>query len=126
MAPVRQCARLPGLYVGAPREKAVVHGTENRPARRVEQQFRHPLGAIGIRPAPQATDFDARTQPALPRQPVALPDASAELRELVEIIDAPAVTTLMGLGALPSNHPNFVSMPGMHGSYAANMGMLTK
>jgi acetolactate synthase-1/2/3 large subunit len=29
----------------------------------------------------------------------------------------------MGLGALPSNHPNFVSMPGMHGSYAANMGM---
>jgi acetolactate synthase I/II/III large subunit len=29
----------------------------------------------------------------------------------------------MGLGALPSNHPNFISMPGMHGSYAANMGM---
>ena len=50
-------------------------------------------------------------------------NASGELRELVEIIDAPAVTTLMGLGALPSNHPNFVSMPGMHGSYAANMGM---
>jgi acetolactate synthase-1/2/3 large subunit len=50
-------------------------------------------------------------------------NASAELRELVEIIDAPAVTTLMGLGGLPSNHPNFVSMPGMHGSYAANMGM---
>jgi acetolactate synthase-1/2/3 large subunit len=50
-------------------------------------------------------------------------NASAELRELVELLDAPAVTTLMGLGALPSNHPNFVSMPGMHGSYAANMGM---
>jgi acetolactate synthase-1/2/3 large subunit len=30
---------------------------------------------------------------------------------------------LMGLGSLPSSHPNFVSMPGMHGSYAANMGM---
>jgi acetolactate synthase-1/2/3 large subunit len=29
----------------------------------------------------------------------------------------------MGLGALASDHPNFVSMPGMHGSYAANMGM---
>ncbi|HVN06285.1 MAG TPA: biosynthetic-type acetolactate synthase large subunit [Bryobacteraceae bacterium] len=50
-------------------------------------------------------------------------NASAELRELVEILDAPAVTTLMGLGGLPSNHPNFISMPGMHGSYAANMGM---
>ena len=29
----------------------------------------------------------------------------------------------MGLGGLSSNHPNFISMPGMHGSYAANMGM---
>ncbi len=28
----------------------------------------------------------------------------------------------MGLGGLRSNHPNFISMPGMHGSYAANMG----
>jgi acetolactate synthase-1/2/3 large subunit len=50
-------------------------------------------------------------------------NASAELRELAETLDAPVVTTLMGLGAMPSEHPNFVSMPGMHGSYAANMGM---
>ena len=50
-------------------------------------------------------------------------DASAELREMVELLDVPAVLTLMGLGALPSTHPNFVSMTGMHGGYAANMGM---
>jgi acetolactate synthase-1/2/3 large subunit len=49
--------------------------------------------------------------------------AADELRELVETLDAPAVNTLMGLGGLPSNHPNFISMPGMHGSYAANMAM---
>src|SRR5277367_5702470 len=49
--------------------------------------------------------------------------ASEELRALVELVDAPAVCTLMGLGGLPGTHPNFVSMPGMHGSYAANMGM---
>src|SRR5436309_3186486 len=49
--------------------------------------------------------------------------ASEELREFVEKIDAPTVCTLMGLGGLSSEHPNFVSMPGMHGSYAANMGM---
>ncbi len=49
--------------------------------------------------------------------------ASEELRELVEILDAPTVCTLMGLGGLPSSHRNFISMPGMHGSYAANMGM---
>jgi acetolactate synthase-1/2/3 large subunit len=49
--------------------------------------------------------------------------ASDELRQLVEMVDMPAVCTLMGLGAIGSDHPNFVSMPGMHGSYAANMGM---
>lgn len=50
-------------------------------------------------------------------------NANHELREFVEAIDAPAVCTLMGLGALPADHPNFISLPGMHGSYAANMGM---
>ncbi len=50
-------------------------------------------------------------------------NASDELKELVELLDAPAVNTLMGLGALSAEHPNFISMPGMHGSYAANMGM---
>ena len=50
-------------------------------------------------------------------------EASAELTEFVDTIDAPSVCTLMGLGALSSSHPNFISMPGMHGSYAANMGM---
>lgn len=54
---------------------------------------------------------------------IILSNSSAELRELVETLDVPAVCTLMGLGALPSNHPNFISMPGMHGSYAANMAM---
>ncbi|HEY1217506.1 MAG: biosynthetic-type acetolactate synthase large subunit [Bryobacteraceae bacterium] len=48
-------------------------------------------------------------------------EASDLLREFVELTDTPAVVTLMGLGALPSSHPNFISMPGMHGSYAANM-----
>jgi len=50
-------------------------------------------------------------------------NANNELRHLVEALDAPAVCTLMGLGALPGNHPNFISLPGMHGSYAANMGI---
>jgi acetolactate synthase-1/2/3 large subunit len=49
--------------------------------------------------------------------------AHDELRELVELIDCPAVCTLMGLGGLPGSHPNFISLPGMHGSYAANMGL---
>ncbi len=54
---------------------------------------------------------------------IILSGASDELRELTEILDIPAVCTLMGLGGLPSEHPNFISMPGMHGSYAANMAL---
>ncbi len=51
-------------------------------------------------------------------------NASAELREFVELTDAPAVYTLMGLGAMPSGASELhFSMPGMHGSYAANMAM---
>ena len=49
--------------------------------------------------------------------------ASNELRQLVESQDLPAVATLMALGALPTTHRNFISMPGMHGSYAANMAL---
>jgi acetolactate synthase-1/2/3 large subunit len=54
---------------------------------------------------------------------ILLGKASKELKEFVELTDAPAVCTLMGLGGLPGSHPNFISMPGMHGSYAANMSM---
>ena len=49
--------------------------------------------------------------------------ASAELAEFAETLDAPTALTVMGLGAIPSNHPNFISMLGMHGSYAANIGV---
>jgi acetolactate synthase-1/2/3 large subunit len=50
-------------------------------------------------------------------------NAAKELREFVELADTPTVSTLMGLGSLPSDHKNFISMPGMHGSYAANMAL---
>ncbi len=49
--------------------------------------------------------------------------ASAELAEFAELLEAPIALTVMGLGAVPWNHPNYISMLGMHGSYAANMGI---
>ncbi len=54
---------------------------------------------------------------------IILSGASEELQSLSEAAEIPVVTTLMGLGAMPANHPNYISMPGMHGSYAANMGL---
>ncbi|MGH7433878.1 MAG: biosynthetic-type acetolactate synthase large subunit, partial [Candidatus Methylomirabilales bacterium] len=47
-------------------------------------------------------------------------DASEELHELVEITQIPTTLTLMGLGALPTSHPLWLGMLGMHGLYWAN------
>src|SRR3546814_15972371 len=47
----------------------------------------------------------------------------AELRQLVELTGAPCTNTLMGLGAFPASDDKFVGMPGMHGTYEANMSM---
>jgi len=45
--------------------------------------------------------------------------AARALRELAELTGIPAVTTLMGRGALPDDHPLCLGMPGMHGNYTA-------
>jgi acetolactate synthase I/II/III large subunit len=50
-------------------------------------------------------------------------DADAELRELAELTQVPVTTTLMGLGAFPSEHPLSLEMLGMHGTYYANMAV---
>ncbi|BDR35385.1 acetolactate synthase [Photobacterium damselae subsp. damselae] len=50
-------------------------------------------------------------------------DCSAQLLELAERLNLPVVSTLMGLGAFPGDHPNSVGMLGMHGTYEANMTM---
>jgi acetolactate synthase I/II/III large subunit len=49
--------------------------------------------------------------------------ASRELRDLAELTGIPAVTTLMGRGALPDEHPLCLGMPGMHGNYTAVTSM---
>ena len=51
------------------------------------------------------------------------PRASALLQQLVELTGWPTTLTLMGLGALPASHDKFLGMPGMHGTYEANLAM---
>ena len=46
--------------------------------------------------------------------------AQAELLEFVEKMRIPVVTTIMGKGAVPTDHPLYVGNSGMHGRYAAN------
>ncbi len=54
---------------------------------------------------------------------VILAEATKELRELVKLTGMPCVETLMARGALPAGDEQLIGMLGMHGSYAANMGM---
>ena len=51
------------------------------------------------------------------------PEASRLLRQLQDLTNAPVTSTLMGLGAFPSTHPDWLGMLGMHGTYEANMAM---
>ena len=52
-----------------------------------------------------------------------LSGASDEITKLAELIKAPVGTTLMGTGGIPSSHPNFTGMIGMHGTRATNVAV---
>jgi len=54
---------------------------------------------------------------------VILANASAELNKFVDKLGFPCTNTLMGLGAYKASSDKFVGMPGMHGTYEANMAM---
>ncbi len=54
---------------------------------------------------------------------VILGEASKELTQFSKLLGFPITNTLMGLGAFPATHKQFVGMLGMHGTYEANMAM---
>ncbi|MGB6054417.1 MAG: acetolactate synthase 3 catalytic subunit [Burkholderiaceae bacterium] len=54
---------------------------------------------------------------------VILANAAPELNRLVDKLGFPCTNTLMGLGGYRASSDRFVGMPGMHGTYEANMAM---
>ena len=50
-------------------------------------------------------------------------DAQEEMLALSEKIDAPIGCSLMGLSGVPTDHPRFLGMQGMHGHFASSMSM---
>lgn len=50
-------------------------------------------------------------------------NASAELKEFVEKIDAPVTDSLMGKGAFDGTNPRYTGMLGMHGTKTSNLGV---
>ncbi|MBE6855364.1 MAG: biosynthetic-type acetolactate synthase large subunit [Ruminococcus sp.] len=49
--------------------------------------------------------------------------AQSEMLALAEKIDAPIGSSMMGLSAIPTDHPRYLGMQGMHGHYASSMAM---
>ena len=54
---------------------------------------------------------------------VTISGAQDELMQLANRVDAPIVSTLMGLGAAPASSDRMLGMLGMHGTHAANIAM---
>ena len=50
-------------------------------------------------------------------------NAENEIMELAELIDAPIGCSFMGISGIPTDHPRFLGMQGMHGHYASSMSM---
>ncbi|MDX9882390.1 MAG: biosynthetic-type acetolactate synthase large subunit [Prolixibacteraceae bacterium] len=80
----------------------------------------HPVDPFSVKAA--AKLIDAAKKPLLLfGQGVIIANAEAELKAFLEKTGIPAAWTLLGLSALPSDHPLNVGMLGMHGNYGPNV-----
>ena len=52
---------------------------------------------------------------------VLIAEAQDEVKKIIEKTGIPAASTLLGLSALPTDHPNYMGMLGMHGNYGTNL-----
>ncbi|HUV08071.1 MAG TPA: biosynthetic-type acetolactate synthase large subunit, partial [Spirochaetia bacterium] len=52
---------------------------------------------------------------------VQISGGSEVFRKIAEKTGVPVISSLMGIGTIPSDHPLFLGMIGMHGTYTANM-----
>ena len=82
-----------------------------------------PYPSLDMNVVSQAADLinNAQRPLAVVGQGVELGNAQEELKAFLEKADIPAGRTMLGLSALPSNHPLNVGMLGMHGNYAVNL-----
>ncbi len=80
----------------------------------------HPVDPFKVKEAAEL--IDAAKKPLLLfGQGVIIANAEEELKEFIEKTGIPAAWTLLGLSALPSDHPLNVGMLGMHGNYGPNI-----
>lgn len=82
-----------------------------------------PTPALPLQQIEEAAELinQAKKPYLLVGQGVLLSEATEELLAFVEKTGMPVACTLMGLGAIPTNHPNYVGFLGMHGNYGPNI-----
>jgi acetolactate synthase I/II/III large subunit len=96
-----------------------------------ESEYKHCTAVRTYKPTPvlqkdqveaAATLINKAKRPyILVGQGVLLSGATKELIALVEKTGIPVASTLLGLGAFPADHPNYVGFLGMHGNYGPNL-----
>ena len=114
------------VVIDLPKDIQVAEGKYVRPGKVEHKTYKPALkGDIGL--IEQAIELMANAE-----RPIlytgggiinAGPEASQLLRELARVSGFPVTSTLMGLGAFPASHRQFLGMLGMHGTYEANMAM---
>ncbi len=80
----------------------------------------HPVDPFKVKAAAELIDR-AKKPLLLFGQGVIIANAEEELKAFVEKTGIPAAWTLLGLSALPTDHPLNIGMLGMHGNYGPNI-----
>lgn len=112
------------VLIDIPKDIAVVEG---------EFRYDHEIHLPGYQPTKEPNYLQIRKlveAVSAAKKPVILAGAgvlhgksSEELKNYVEQQQIPVAHTLLGLGGFPADHPLFLGMAGMHGTYAANMAL---
>jgi acetolactate synthase-1/2/3 large subunit len=96
--------------------------TSYEPKPAIEREERHAAKEVRIREAAQTINSCSRPFIYFGGGLIAS-DAADEMLELAERIDAPIGSSMMGISGIPTDHPRYLGMEGMHGHYASSMAM---
>jgi len=113
------------VLIDIPKDMAVVEGTFDYGKQEVKLPGYQPTTTpnyLQIRKLIEAVS-QAKKPVILAGAGVLHADAANELKEYAEQQNVPVAHTLLGLGGFPADHPLFLGMAGMHGTYAANMAL---
>ncbi|HSD07715.1 biosynthetic-type acetolactate synthase large subunit [Flavobacterium sp.] len=83
----------------------------------------HPRPVLNLKKVAEAADLinNAKKPYIIFGQGIILSEAEEQLKRFIEKSGIPAAWTILGLSALPTDHPLNVGMVGMHGNYGPNL-----